>query len=254
MLECVAVEMLRKGGWEPAGRRLFLTFVTAMDRARDADRLWRVATRMALEQPWTFVPAETRAHAADIGDMLRNYGVSQRHTDDCAAWQQIGESLSSRDKAPTVYDAIYLGRGDARQLRHDIGRVRNRVPLFPFLRRPKIGPMWVRMLAAPGDADIQAIEVLPVAVDVQVRKITEYLGVLQSRDRELDDVRESTPASMASGRAATRYKWSTSHRRYVRGFGSSAVVLREVGCTFCERAGRRLPISDVCAECRLGPS
>jgi len=31
------------------------------------------------------------------------------------------------------------------------------------------------MLAAPGDADIQAIEVLPVAVDVQVRKITEYL-------------------------------------------------------------------------------
>jgi hypothetical protein len=249
MPECVAVETLRNGGWEPSRRRLFLTFVAAMDRARDADRLWRVATRMALEHPWTFAPAEIRARAAEIGDRLRNYGVSQRHTDDCTAWQRIGESLSSRDTAPTVYDAIYLGKGDARELRRDVGRVRNGLPLFPFLRGPKIGPRWVRMLAAPGDADIQAIEALPVAVDVQVRKITEYLGVLQSRSRELDEVRGSIQQA-----------W----RQDVQQHGPPAIAgtcaaldpalwfYAKWGCTFCERAARQLPISDICAECRLG--
>lgn len=254
MPECVAVETLRKHGWEPARRRLFLTFVAAMDRARDADRLWRVATTMALEHSWAFLPEKIGARTADLAYTLRKYGVSQRHTDDCAAWLRIAESLASRDSAPTIYDAIYLGSGDARALRRDVGRIRNGVPLFPFLRGPKIGPMWLRMLAAPGEADIEAIDVLPVAVDVQVRKVTEHLGVLQSRGRELDEVRGSIQQA-----------WREEVQRHGTDgpppiAGTCAALdpalwfYAKWGCTFCERAGFRLPISDVCADCSLGGS
>ena len=38
-------------------------------------------------------------------------------------------------------------------------------------------PMWVRMMAAPGRAVISHMETIPVAVDVQVRRVTENLGV-----------------------------------------------------------------------------
>ena len=49
--------------------------------------------------------------------------------------------------------------------------------------------MWVRMLAEPGKARIDEIYVLPVAVDVQVRKVTEYLGVTATAGHDLEHVR-----------------------------------------------------------------
>jgi hypothetical protein len=49
--------------------------------------------------------------------------------------------------------------------------------------------MWVRMLAHPGGAAITSLEVLPVAVDVQVRKVTEYLGVTATEGLDLEAAR-----------------------------------------------------------------
>lgn len=40
------------------GVGLFLTFTAAMDRARDADRLWANSARLFDDEPWVFDPAE----------------------------------------------------------------------------------------------------------------------------------------------------------------------------------------------------
>ena len=45
------------------------------------------------------------------------------------------------------------------------------------------------MLAWPGSADLRNIGILPVAVDVHVRRITEYLGVTNTQGQDLERVR-----------------------------------------------------------------
>lgn len=66
------------------------------------------------------------------------------------------------------------GVGEAKELLEELRRCdRAGRPLFPMLRGPKIGPMWVRIMVAPGGAQIRNIDALPVAVDVHVRRVTE---------------------------------------------------------------------------------
>mgnify|MGYP001376636746 CR=1 FL=1 len=60
---------------------------------------------------------------------------------------------------------------------------------FPLLRGPKISVLWVRMLVDPGGATISGIESLPVAVDVQIRKVSEYLGITDTGGLRLETAR-----------------------------------------------------------------
>jgi hypothetical protein len=49
--------------------------------------------------------------------------------------------------------------------------------------------MWARMLTYPGGAEISLLDSLPVAVDVQVRKVSEYLGIADTAHLHLDVAR-----------------------------------------------------------------
>ena len=60
------------------------------------------------------------------------------------------------------------------------------------------GPIWVRMLAYPGGAVIEGLDAMTVAVDVQVRKVTEYLGVTDTSALELDDARPRIQSAWAT--------------------------------------------------------
>jgi hypothetical protein len=67
-----------------------------MDRARDADVLWGRAEHLFNEAPWAFDPASLVARSLTaLSDVLRRFGVSQRHTLDAAAWRTIAEALMS---------------------------------------------------------------------------------------------------------------------------------------------------------------
>lgn len=253
MPEVIVARRLRAAGAHDADVRLVLTLAAAMDRARDADALWSAAERLYNEHPWAFVPEDVvRRSFTDLADVLRQFGVSQRHGPDAAAWRVIAESLADAGLAPAIRAAVFNGHGDARELlvglqdQSVVGTDR-----FPFLRGPKVGPMWVRMLAYPGAATIENIAVLPVAVDVQVRKVTEYLEVTDTGPLDLDAARPIIQAAWAAdveehgavGPAA---------------LGESAAALDPAlwfwakwGCTRCERAKRRIPVSHVCEGCRF---
>ncbi len=85
--------------------------------------------------------------------------------------------------------------------------------------------MWVRMLAYPGGAAITAIESIPVAVDVQVRKVTEYLGVARTRGQALEKI--GWPIQEIWGEGVRRHGTEdlrplpTRRRRWTRRYGSS---------------------------------
>ena len=158
--------------------RLFLTFISAMNRARDATQLWKAGMRLYEDHPETFDPEYVAGLELDaLREVLNVARVSRRHGPDSRAWLQISKSLSAGPQS-SVRQVIDAGLCDAEELRRDLksrdNSGRNR---FPMLRGPKVGPMWVRMMANPGQARICRIETIPVAVDVQVRRVTENVGV-----------------------------------------------------------------------------
>ena len=254
MPEVAVAARLRQAGISPAQLRCFITFTAAMDRARDADALWYAAEKLWAHTPWVFDPAAVCAHSfTELSEVLSENRVSQRHLQDVAAWRTIAESLADSAAAPEINAAIYDGYGNARRLL-DASQVKapnsDKTSRFPFLAGPKVGPMWIRMLAEPGDARIDDIHVLPVAVDVQVRKVTENLGITTTQGQDLEHVRTQIQRqwqdAIDNGTAAGPEQ--------LRG---TAAALDPVlwfwgkwGCTFCERAHRRMPIHQLCAGCR----
>jgi hypothetical protein len=105
------------------------------------------------------------------------------------------------------------------------------------------------MLVAPGGATLTNLEVVPVAVDVQVRKVTEYLGVTDTGSLELE-----------SARALIQDAWRSRADEVngPPGLAGTAAFLDPIlwffakwGCSHCERVAERVPISQACASCRF---
>ena len=184
---------------------------------------------------------------AELAQTLREARVSQRHGPDVEGWRSNLELLANPLKSEgvrSVEAAIVDGIGDAVSLLSAVNS-------FKFLRGPKISRMWVRMLVAPGGAQLDRLERLPVAVDVQVRKVTEYLGVTDTAKLSVDQARPIIQEAWQRDAAAAVGPPSLA--------GTASAVdpalwfFGKWGCTFCEqRFGRREPISSLCSACTFG--
>lgn len=253
MPEVVAIHKLHSMNASTEAVRRFLTFCAAMDRARDADRLADAGVRLYRDKPWAFDPQEiARRPLSELADALRRYGVSQRHGLDAFGWRVIGETLSDRTLAPAAYRAVYEGRGDAEALLAELALTSpSGRPLFPLLGGPKVGPLWVRLLAFPGGATISSLVRVPVAVDVQVRKVTEFLGVTDTFGWELEEAREVIQATWARDVAEHGAAGPLGLAGTPGALDPALWFYGKWGCTFCERAGHQLPITPICRDCRL---
>lgn len=252
MPEIRAFERVRSEGADGVAARTFGTLISAMDRARDADLLWDRGASAFAATPWIFDPSEVVERSfTELLDVLRAAGLSQRHATDVGAWRVIAESLAG-DSVPVVTSAIRGGRADARVL---LNAVQARTPTgsdrFPLLRGPKIRAMWIRILAHPGGATIANLEAVPVAVDVQVRKVTENLGVTDTTDLPLESVREQMQRTWAGDVAAYGADGPASIAGTAAALDPALWFYGKWGCTFCERAGAARPIHEICQHCRL---
>jgi hypothetical protein len=71
MPEALAVTALRDRGADLKAVRVFITLTAALDRARDADTLWKAATRLHRLHAWAFEPQEVARRALiDVQDAL----------------------------------------------------------------------------------------------------------------------------------------------------------------------------------------
>lgn len=251
MPEVEVTQKLRTLGASDRTICIFLTLVSAMDRARDATRLWRAAERLFETHPEVFDPARVLSMASqELYALLSQSNVSQRHGQDSRAWRNIAGSLASGVGA--VCRLVDSGVGDAVELLKDLRRRDSQGwTRYPMLRGPKIGPMWVRIMANPGGTDIRRIDTIPVAVDVQVRRATENLGVTDTRDLELE---EAKPVIQKTWRFAVR----SAQIQGPSGIAGTCAALDPAlwffgkhGCSHCERIGRRAPIGRACENCQF---
>lgn len=251
MPEVAATKQLRADGVSPQVRRQFLTFTCALDYARDSDRLWQRAVALFQSRPEVFSPADVAATSRNqLRAVLAESGVSQRHGRDAGAWHDIACSLVTA-AAPALCQVIDCGAGDAQELlrelrgKDDAGR-----PRFPLLRGPKIGPVWVRIMAHPGGAKIDRIETIPVAVDVQVRRPTENLGITKTKGM---DTVKAKPIIQCAWRDAVGNGNSKGPRNIA---GTCAAldpalwVFGKHGCSHCEKEGRRVRFGRACGHCQ----
>ena len=255
MPEVKAVKCLRDSGASECEVRRFLTFIAAMDRARDSIRLWKKGLELFQSDPDLFDPAKVAdMHCDALREKLCKSEVSQRHEPDSKAWKAIACSLA--DKENPVSRVVNDEKGDAIELLLNLGAKSEGKPRFPLLRGPKIGPMWMRMLVDPGKAEIENIDIIPVAVDVHVKRVTTNLGVLDASD--VDE-------SLESARSAIQYVWrkaveDTKIEVTDKLVGSAALdpalwAFGKYGCSHCEsqKENKWLPISSACDHCRFRP-
>ena len=245
--------VLKERGESPQLVRRVITFLAAMDRARDADELWRRGLRLHAIHPWTFEVEEVnRRSLSDLADALKQAGVSQRHLGDYGSWRRIAESLAA-DPTRAVARVIEQGLGTAGALLADLASTTSGgTPSFPYLAGPKIGPMWVRMMAFPGDAAVDAIDEIPVAVDVQVQRVTKYLGVAPDHSTlPVEKARGPIQSAWRQRVAAEGVDAPGQLANTAAGLDPALWFFAKWGCKHCEPRGYRVPIHEVCSTCSL---
>ena len=231
--------------------RRFLTFVSAMDRARDSNRLWSDAAKMLAFRPEAFDPAETSVMPPDqLREMLSAARVSQRHHDDSAAWRTIASSLHAGEGA--VAELVEQGKGDARELLKDLRRAGSEGrPRYPLLRGQKLGPLWVRVMTAPGGAEVENIHVVPVAVDVHVRRVTENLGVASTTGLPMHKAKPVILATWKSAVDSARFGGPPGIAGTCAALDPALWTFGKYGCSYCMKKGRGVPIGAACQLCQL---
>lgn len=251
MPEVKAARQIRTHGASDDALRIFLTLIAAMDRARDAAALWRAGVALFGRHPEVFDPPRAATLPfTKLKRLLADAGVSQRHQPDVHAWQRIAKSLVEGDGSP-VHKVIHRGVGDADVLLREVKSKDRAGPRFPMLRGPKIGPMWVRMLAQPGEAKITRMDTVRVAVDVHVRRITENLSVASTRGIPLKEAKLKIQAAWQRAVATADICGPPRIAGTCAALDPALWSFGKYGCTHCETARRRVPIARACDHCQL---
>jgi hypothetical protein len=251
--ETVMVAKLRRRGETAASARRAVTLLAAMDRARDADELWLRAVKLHESAHWTYeIDQVVQRPLWELADALLASGVSQRHLMDSAAWRRIAEALAASTPDRPVLQVIDQGIGSAPHLQVDLkSKMTGGSASYPFLSGPKVGPMWIRMMAVPGEAIIGDLGVIPVAVDVQVRRVTEFLGVTDTEHLDLEQAREPIQNAWRDRVLDEGVDAPGALANTPAGLDPALWFFAKWGCTHCKSRGYRVPIHPVCSECRL---
>lgn len=255
MPEVAAVHELEGQKNTPEDIRLFLTFIAAMDRSRDAISLWDKGTKLLISDKDLFQPAEVaKMSQSDIKKKLKRSGVSQRHDDDSKAWHSIGCTLAKETEQPSqVLHVIKSGKGDAKELLRDLWRKDGDRVRFPLLRGPKISQMWVRMMAEPGGAEIDNLDWVRVAVDTHVRHVSEKLGVADTEGMSLEVARGEIQSAWKEAVAQARSSGSNGKPLTSATLDPALWFFGKYGCTHCESTakGQWTRFGNACDHCRL---
>jgi hypothetical protein len=113
--------------------------------------------------------------------------------------------------------------------------------------------VWLRILAYPGRAEISRISTLPVAVDVQIVRITRLLGLSdlagEVNSRMRAEIQSAWTADVETGGA----EGPPGLENTCAALDPALWFYSKWGCSLCERAGVKMPIGEPCLSCRLAP-
>lgn len=127
---------------------------------------------------------------------MQRYGLSRKPRKDAHIWRTVGITFYKKwDGDPRNFlescdwDALTI-----LQRLHDDCHIYNkrRVPDFHYLRGPKIGPLWLRMLRDNvGISHLRNLENVPIPMDIHVARATLTTGVARGSAKiEMSDLFE----------------------------------------------------------------
>ena len=172
----------------------FITLTVAIDYMRDADLLWQSA-RASYEDPETaflFDPEQVSDSGLKrVVDAMRRHGLSRKVNNDPQIWQSICTTLSMRYEG-RVGSLISDARTDAMRLISLVRSSKN--GHFPFLRGPKIAPLWIRMLHDNCRVPLARMHEVPIPVDIHIAQATLQTGCVlpPPRSGAMGELRDAT--------------------------------------------------------------
>lgn len=159
----------------------FITLTVAIDYMRDADALWR-SSRQTFADPetsWIYDPGAVAAIGpGQVIDAMRVHGLAKKPVQDAQTWQAVCTTLA-RYFTGEVGVLLRRARFNAPALL-SLVRDRELVPGFPFLRGPKIAPLWVRMLHDNCGVELERLDRVPLPVDVHTATATLQLACVRA--------------------------------------------------------------------------
>ncbi len=166
---------------------LFITLTVSIDYQRDAPSLWE-SSRKTFDDPETrylFDPKllhETPSRK--IIEDMRKYELSKKPQKDANIWRTIGVTFYKKwegDPRNFLKNCNWDSSLILKRLRNDTHLYNGRLIWdYPYLRGPKIGPLWLRMLRDNvGITWLKNLDKVPIPVDIHVARATLTTGVVR---------------------------------------------------------------------------
>lgn len=177
----------------------FITLTVSIDYQRDAPSLWE-SSRKTFDDPETrylFDPKllhETPFRK--ISEDMQKYKLSKKPQKDANIWRTVGVTFYKKwrgDPRNFLQDCNWNSPLILRRLKDDKHIYSGRqVSDYPYLRGPKIGPLWLRMLRDNvGITQLKNLENVPIPVDIHIARATLATGIVRGHFRgRLDEVFE----------------------------------------------------------------
>jgi hypothetical protein len=168
---------------------LFLTLTVSIDYQRDAVALWRssrqsfedTATRYLFD-PQSLHEASPRQITAD----MQIHKLSKKPKKDAHIWRTVGVTFFKKwdgDPRNFLQSCNWDSLAILERLKNDNHAYNKRlVSDYPYLRGPKIGPLWLRMLRDnAGIEQLKNLDKVPIPVDIHVARATLATGVIRGK-------------------------------------------------------------------------
>jgi hypothetical protein len=231
---------------------LFLTLTVSIDYQRDAVALWRssrqtfedTATRYLFD-PQSLHKASPRQITAD----MQIHKLSKKPKKDAHIWRTVGVTFFKKWEGDPRnflqschWDSLAILEG----LKND-NHVHNKrsVSDYPYLRGPKIGPLWLRMLRDnAGIEQLKNLDKVPIPVDIHVARATLATGVIRGKTQgQLHDLFEDVRMVWAES-----VKGLSAKDRPVIALDVDEPLwhLSKYGCTYRDRKAGVCPVSGQC--------
>jgi hypothetical protein len=226
----------------------FITLTVAIDYMRNADALWE-SSRQTYADPLTrYLYSPSQVVQTDTEKLItdmRKYGLVKKPRKDADTWQTICASLT-RHFDSDAYNLLERAKFDAPLV---LATVRNPRYRFPFLKGPKIGPLWVRMLEDSWQGrHLANLDELPIPVDTHIATATVMMGCVQGPfEGQFEELRD----------AVVRVWFDACHggEHYPLQFDEPLWHLSRRGCRRTRRFPceyrAQCPVKEYCSEARL---
>lgn len=249
-VECV--KYLRDSSASDLTVLLFITFLAAVDRCRDSEKVWWNGLELFEEHPEVFDPlALLNISVDDLGSILHETGLSEGDHAQAQVWLRIAQTITLESHCP-VSRLIYGNSVDVKNLLDDLStRSEEGENRFPILSGAKASSIWLRMLVNPGGAKISHLDRLPVNVDSFVSKATDNLGMSKKSNLDSNKDAEYIQSVWKSAISTADFEAPEGFSNTCAGLDPALSFFSKFGCGHCTKTGKPVRIGIACNHCRL---